>query len=90
MFEKYIERQAEYEQTKIKNEMSDHNIHTGDSTLAGISVLSMILAILGLGTFAAVVAIISGGISIILNWDKFALKVKTAYEKLFKNKNKLP
>ena len=84
MFEKYIERQAEYELSKNKIEMSDHNFQTGDSMGAVISICATLLFIVGLGTIAAVVAIASGTISIIINYPKF----KAALVNLFKRKNK--
>ena len=66
--------------------MSDNNIQTGDSMGAVISICATLLFIVGLGTIAAVVAIASGTISIILNYPKF----KTVLINFFKRKNKLP
>ena len=93
MFEKYIERQAQYELSKNKIEMSDHSINSGDSMGAIVSFCATLLWIFGLGTIALVIAIASGSISIIINWDKFTIVVKNKYQKVrkgFKNKNKLP
>lgn len=63
-----------------------HIESNGDSTFAIISLGSILLALVGLGTIAASIAIISGTISIIINWSKFVIKVEQVYHKIFKNK----
>lgn len=56
--------------------MGIHIDDSGDSTLAAISLLFVVLAFIGIGTIGAVIAIISGGISIVINWPKFRERIK--------------
>lgn len=60
----------------------DHS-HGAGTGFSLISIASSILAVIGLGVTASVVAIASGVISIIINWPK----LKTRFNEIF-NRNK--
>lgn len=66
--------------------MSDHNMNTGDSTLAGISMIATLLFMIGIGTIAAVIGILAGTTSLIINWPK----LKARFQEMFNNKKQAP
>jgi hypothetical protein len=58
----------------IKAQIMDHQ-HTGDSGFAAISFIFFILTIVGVGTVASIVAILSGAVSLFINYPKVKARV---------------
>jgi hypothetical protein len=67
--------------------MGAHIDTNGDSTLAAVSLIFIVLAAVGLGTVGAIVAIVSGSISIVINWPRFKERIKMILSKLKKDKD---
>ncbi len=58
------------------------HVESGDTTFAGISMISLVLMAIGVGNVAAIVGIISGCVSLIINYPKFRDRVASIWKKL--------
>jgi hypothetical protein len=59
----------------------DHQ-HNGDSGFATLSFIGLFIQILGLGTIGSIIAIVSGVVSLVINYPK----LKTRIQQIFKRK----